>query len=149
MRRVTVDSSLAAKWFLHESGATEAQALLDEWSGAVEVWAPDLIWVECANATRHKIAAGALTSAFGLQLLRGFLSVEIRAVPCREVAGDAVGIALQTGLTTWDACYVATARALGAELWTADRQMRSRGLRAYSSIHLLTWPSQDHGEGDT
>jgi predicted nucleic acid-binding protein len=149
MRRVTVDSSLAAKWFLHEAGTVEAQTLLDEWSGAAEVWAPDLIWVECANATRHKVAAGELTSAFGLRLLRAFLNVEIRAVPCRDVAEEAVRTAVQTGLTTWDACYVATARALGAELWTADGEMHSRGLQAYPNIHLLTWPRQDAGEGES
>jgi len=149
MRRVTVDSSVAVKWFLHEAGAREAEGLLDEWSQEAEVWAPEIIWVECANAARHKIAAGELTLAFALQLLRGFLAVEIRAVACRDVSEEALAIAVQTGLTTWDACYLAVAQRTGAELWTADRELWSRGRPFYSGIHLLTWPHTDDGEGET
>jgi len=145
VRRVTVDSSLAAKWFLEEAGSSEAQRLLDDWSAGAQVWAPDLIWVECANAARHKVEARELPQAFALRLLAGFLGAEIRTVPSREIAKDALAVALHTGLTVWDASYVAVARRLNAELWTADRQMATRAPRAHADTHLLTWTDGDAG----
>ena len=145
MRRVVVDSSLAVKWFLPEPGAQEARQLALTWED-VEVWAPDLIWVEAANAARHKVLAGELSADEAGMALGEFLAANLQVLSCRRTGLDTLSVALHTGLIAWDAAYVSAARALGAELWTADREMQSRGRRAYPNIHLLTWPSAHEGE---
>ncbi len=139
MRRIVVDASVAVKWFLPEPGAEEARELALTWEDA-EVWVPDLIWVEAANAARHKVLAGELTEDEAGMALGEFLAATLQVWPCRRTSLDTLSVALMTGLIAWDAAYVSTARALGAELWTADREMHSRGRRAYPNIRLLTWP---------
>jgi predicted nucleic acid-binding protein len=144
--RICVDASIVVKWLISEPGSREALALLGEWNVGVEVWAPDLIWVECASALRRRVAGGHLTEGGARSALDASLLWELRLLSCRDTRIETLAIALETGLIAWDACYVATARALGAELWTADRQMQSRGRRAYPSIHLLTWAETDDAE---
>jgi len=141
-----VDASLAAKWLAYEPGTAEAIALLDALDRAAELWAPELLWIECANALRHKVEAGEIAVADASSSLAGLMSSDIRTLCCSEVAEEALAVALYTGLSTWDATYIVTARRVGAELWTADRQMESRGRRAYGNVRLLTWADTDDPE---
>jgi predicted nucleic acid-binding protein len=141
--RICVDASVAVKWLVTEPGSPEALSLLEAPEGGVEVWAPDLLWVECVSALRRRVVDGYLTEAGAKSALDAALLRDLRLVSCRETRTETLAVALKTGLIAWDACYVATAWVLDAELWTADREMQSRGRRAYPKIHLLTWDSAE------
>ena len=134
-----MDASVAAKWFLEEAGRPEAIGLLASWGGSVQMWAPELLWVEFANAVRHKVLANLIGPHDARRIMRTLLAMDIHALRLGELAGKALDLALETGVSVWDATYVATALRIGAELWTADRELAERGAAVLDDIHLLTW----------
>ena len=134
MSAICVDASVAVKWVLPEDDSDEALRL---WRSSGELWSPDLLLIECANAIRHRVEHGPLEAEDAVRLLRALLGVDLNLLSSREIAEEALGIALQTGLTVWDACYVVVARGVGAELWTADHQLHKRGTRIFTDILLL------------
>ena len=109
-------SALAALLF----GEPEAEAVVGR-LGDARLVAPSLLGFELANiclikCRRHPDQEPGLRRAFGL---RGRLGVE-------EVAVDhegAIELAVETGLTAYDASYLWLSRQLGAELVTLDRQL--------------------------
>ena len=137
MVRVCVDASVAIKWLAPEPGSGSALRLLRGWLEVAELWAPDLLYVEGANAVRRKAAQGVLAPQDALETLRKLFRLPFRVLSAREIVEDALELGLAASLKVWDACYLAVARRVGAELWTADEELHSRGRRAYESVHLL------------
>ncbi len=135
--RACVDASVAARWLVPEAGRDKALALLDAWRGTHEIWAPDLIWVEVANAVRHKVLADVMTRAEAESAIGAFLGVSLRIVPCHDVARQSLQLALDVGLTVWDATCLAVAMSVEADLWTADRELFKKGRRVHEQVHLL------------
>ena len=134
---VCVDASVAVKWLVAEPGSEHALGLLEQWRGVAQLWAPDLLYVECANAVRRKVVLGVIAQDDVEPMIERLLRFDIEPLPGRELVEDATRIALEVGVTVWDACYVAVARRVGAELWTADRELYSKAQRIHAAVHLL------------
>ncbi len=125
-----VDASVAVKWFLPEAGSETALALrrahLD---GRVLLHAPAFLPFEVANALRHHplLGAGPVAAAVG-----HLFGVQVRLEPpAPEPLSRAVEVAYRTGLTVYDAAYLALAERLGCTLYTADeRQLAADSTRA-------------------
>lgn len=121
---VVVDASVAAKWVLPEEHAPEAALLL---SGAWALHAPShwlgeamtAVW----SATRARDAITPAQCRDRVAFLRGSA---VRETPLRDVAGDAVDLALRLDLTPYDAAYLALALRLGVPVVTADTRMRRK-----------------------
>jgi predicted nucleic acid-binding protein len=114
--KVVDASAVAAVLF----GEQEAQAIASRLKGARLV-APDLIWFELANTCLKKCLRNpeereALLSV--LELRRG-LEIEETAVDHSATAR----LALEQGLTAYDASYLWLAKQLGAELITLDQKL--------------------------
>ena len=115
-------SALAALLF----GEPEAEAVVGR-LGDARLVAPSLLGFELANVCllkcrRHPEQEPALTRAFRL---RDRLGVE-------EVAMDhegAIELAVETGLSAYDASYLWLSRQLGAELVTLDRQLEAAAVQ--------------------
>lgn len=113
-----VDASVVAALVFGEPGAREAAALLSD----AELIAPTLLKFELANtawkkATRHPEESSLI--AAGLRLA---LELDVRYV---EVDHEAVlDLALEKGLTAYDACYLWLARTLKAPLATFDTKLK-------------------------
>lgn len=115
--KVVDASALAALLF----GEPEAEAIAG-WLDGVRLVAPSLLAFELANVCmikcrRHPDRREALQA--GLELL-GRLGVDEIAVD----HGAVVELALETGLTAYDASYLWVARELGADLVTLDKALR-------------------------
>lgn len=114
--KVVDASALAVLLF----GEPEAEAMAAQLDGA-RLIAPSLLAFELANVCvvkckRHPAQREALLAGFQL---RDRLGIE-------EVAVDHDGVAelaLETGLTAYDASYLWLARQLGAELVTLDKEL--------------------------
>lgn len=112
-----VDASALAALLFAEPEADDVALQLS----GTRLVAPALVWFELANvclvkSRRHPELRAALAAAFRL---RDRLVIE-------DVAVDqdaALELAMQTGLTVYDASYLWLARQLGAELVTLDRQL--------------------------
>jgi predicted nucleic acid-binding protein len=83
--------------------------------------APDSINPEVINAIRGLERGGEVDGGRAEAMVEDFLSMPIVRIPTRHLIPEAWS--LRRNLTAYDACYVALARALEAELITGDRRL--------------------------
>lgn len=118
--RVTVDASVAVKWFVAEDHRKEARHLLGP---GIERFAPDLLPVECANTIWKKARRGEIDSA--APFLEGItrLPEVVGIQPGQALLRDATETAVRIGHPVYDCLYIACAKLTGSVLVTADRRL--------------------------
>ena len=133
--RVTVDASVAVKWFVEEEGRSQALTLT---APRLERHAPDLMLPECANVIWKKQRRGEIASAepFIDQIAR--LSEVMTLHPGAELVREAVGIALEAGHPVYDCFYIACAKLTDSVLVTADRRLAEIGSRSPHPVTAVT-----------
>jgi predicted nucleic acid-binding protein len=118
MIRHVVDASVVVKWFVDEVHAEAARRLLaDEYAFS----APDLLWPECGNILWKKVQRGELTTQEARLIREGLELQPLHIAPCRLLLEPALEIALDTGRTVYDSCYLALAMLTESPLVTADQ----------------------------
>lgn len=131
-----VDSSVAVKWYVPESGSDRAEKLLDE---ANRLHAPDLLAAEFGNALWKKSRRGELRGPEVTSIVHALREVPLQLHPSLPLLDGALEIALQTARTVYDGLYVALAVAVSGTLVTADMRL-ANALRASplgpSILHL-------------
>ena len=127
MNLLVLDASVAAKWFLPRSGeplVEEALALLRRYAeGEIELIVPDLFWAECGNILWKAVRVGRVPEKAATDALSEMGHYALSTVSGRELAEDALGIALSTGRTVYDAMYVALAIKRASVFVTADERL--------------------------
>jgi predicted nucleic acid-binding protein len=118
MKSVVVDASIALKWVVEEEDSKAALALAE-----LEMAAPTLLHVECANALWAKARRHELTPAEALQRVKVLSTAPVEWVPLETLVEDAVGVALRLGHPVYDCLYLALAARRGWKLVTADRRL--------------------------
>ncbi|MGH6899759.1 MAG: type II toxin-antitoxin system VapC family toxin [Geminicoccaceae bacterium] len=116
---VVVDTSVAIKWFVRETGREQALRVLD----APERHAPDLIVAEVGNVAWKKAIRGEVTGAqarFICASVRRYFAVLHRSWALIDRASD---IALRLRHPIDDCLYLACAERAGARLVTADEKL--------------------------
>jgi predicted nucleic acid-binding protein len=116
---VVVDTSVAIKWFVKETGRERAIRLLD----APERHAPDLIVAELGNVAWKKAIRGEVTgeqARFICASIRRYFSVLHRS---ELLIARAIEIALQLRHPVYDCLYLACAERARVRLVTADEQL--------------------------
>lgn len=114
-----VDASVLGVLLFGEPGAAEAFSLLQ----GADLYAPSLLDYELTSIARRKTLKHPEQRAQIQQALRLGLALDLKRVSVDHEL--ALEISLQTGLTTYDASYLALARALGAPLVTFDQRLRA------------------------
>jgi predicted nucleic acid-binding protein len=125
---VVVDASAFVRGLTTAGTAADwVDRILD---GEVRAIAPDIVYPELANATvtAARFGSGAAT------LLDDFLGLPLETEPSFAFVRPAAEIALELGLSAYDALYVALAEALDAPLVTADRRLAA----AYPGCELVS-----------
>jgi predicted nucleic acid-binding protein len=123
-----VDASVVVKWFVPEVQSEAARQWLES---RHEFIAPDLLFPEVGNTVWKKTRRGELTAAEGRRLAHDLSEIAVDVVPTRGLLPDAHELAYQTGLTVYDAMYVALAVRLETQAITADERLhRTAGLQA-------------------
>ncbi len=89
----------------------------------VRAYAPDLIWVEVANALWLAVRAQALSAEHADTLLTNLLGLPVDVRPAASLCRQALKAAVASRLTVYDASYLVLAEALDATLVTADRRL--------------------------
>jgi predicted nucleic acid-binding protein len=92
--------------------------------------APDLIWIEVANAFRDAVRASILAPAHADRVLETLLRLPLQLRALSPMARPALAAAISLRLTAYDACYVVLADAFDATLVTADRALAAATERA-------------------
>jgi len=117
MRAKVVDASILAAWCFREPKATEALAILCD----SELHAPPLLAYELTNIARRKALTYPDKATLVMEALRTALVLPVYWDEVDHVV--VMQLALDTGLTTYDASYLYVARTIGAELVTFDEQL--------------------------
>ena len=135
MKRLVVDASVVIKWFIDEIHADPARRLQDE---KYELLAPDLLWAECGNIIWKKVIRKELTPNEARSIRRGLQRQPIDTFSSSLILEPALEIALETGKTVYDACYLALALLSETELVTADERLFN-SLREGRYARNLIW----------
>ncbi len=125
---MSATSRSAAPLRIIDASALVELLLLGERAGAVErairnvhLAAPDSINPEVVNTVRGLERSGQLDGERAAEMVDDFLTVPVTRVATLDLTPAVWG--LRHNLTAYDACYVALARELGAELITGDRRL--------------------------
>lgn len=120
---LVVDASAAAEYLLRTELGEHIGVLLD----GARLFAPELIDVEVLAVLRREVLRRTLKSSRAEEALADLAAWNLERIPHRSLLEGAW--ALRANLTAYDIVYVAAARALGAELVTADGPLaRAPGL---------------------
>jgi predicted nucleic acid-binding protein len=88
--------------------------------GAVVGHAPDLLFAEFANSLLGYVRAGDFPVGVAKERIELVRALPLVVRPTAELAGAALALGLELGLSAYDACYAALAEAASATLVTAD-----------------------------
>ena len=123
--RAVVDASVAVKLCVPEALSEEAHAVFAQLSRSpeAELIVPDLFYIECANIFWKWVRRFRYPKESAQENLADLQRLDLLAIPTQAVAARALEIALETGVTAYDSCYVATAIEEGVPLITADRKL--------------------------
>lgn len=127
MITLVIDASVVLKWlglFQHEGLAAKANNLLDQWrQGSLSLLAPDLIWIEVANAHWRAARQNRFTPNDARASLASLHGHRLPTVPSEPFMDRALEIALLHGRTAYDSLYVALAENSQSILVTADEKL--------------------------
>ncbi len=137
MTLIVLDASVAIKWVVEEEGSDAATDLAQH-----ELWAPDLLRVECANALWAKSRRGELNHAEVVERNDALATVPMTLVPQQDVLADAVRLALELEHPVYDCLYLALAIRHDTYVVTADHRFLNvvRQSDYRERIHLLNEP---------
>lgn len=141
---IVVDASIAAKWYLNESGSEEAAHVLT--SGAA-LLAPALIRIEVTGAIIRRFREGKLSLSRAREACAlwedDLAAGAIRLVPDDALLERARELAFQIRHTIQDCLYLAAAvEARGARLVTADPTFHTRATARFPVVDLLSGKGQ-------
>lgn len=121
---VVVDASVALKWVLDdEESVGQAIALRDHAiDGRFDMVAPSLWWYEVTNGLVSAVRRGRVPANVAARLLGLLLAVRIILVDPEPAI--TYRLALDNGISAYDAAYLAVAHSLNAPLWTGDRALQ-------------------------
>jgi predicted nucleic acid-binding protein len=123
--RCVVDASVGIKLFVVEVYSEQAHRLFDGLTTdpPAGLYVPDLFYIECTNILWK------YSCRYGRPLedcqadLANLGRLELRVVSTADLMEAALTLAVQTGLTAYDACYAVLAYRLNLPLVTADEAL--------------------------
>jgi predicted nucleic acid-binding protein len=123
--RAVIDASVAAKIFVPEALAAEAQALFARFAAedGAELVVPGFFFVECASVFRKWVRRSGYLAKAAREHLRDLTALGLTVVPTRVLAERALDMALKHQISAYDACYAAAAVELDLPLVTADEKL--------------------------
>jgi predicted nucleic acid-binding protein len=130
-----VDANIVVKWYIEEPDSEAARAVFWE---TEKFSIPDLLFLETASILCKKVRRGELTHQEARDICGLITEGPFESYGSRDLASEAVRIALEHEITPYDASYVALAMKLKTDCATADRKLfeklRMTDLREYVTL---------------
>jgi predicted nucleic acid-binding protein len=122
--KCVVDASVCIKQFIPDSLASKTAQLFAHLANPDnQIFVPDLLYIESANALWRYIRAGQLTLARVQTYLARLKSFPLQVVSTAELMEEAVTIGETYGISAYDASYVALSHRVAAPMLTLDRRL--------------------------
>ena len=119
---IVLDASVLVRGLQRQ--AEEAIEIIDRIDdGSISAHAPDLIGPETASALLQHVRAGRSSPQAAVTMLEAATASKIIRYSSVQFARPALELAVETGLSAYDAFYAVLARALDIPLVTADRKL--------------------------
>ena len=135
MKRIVVDASVVAKWYLPEVYGQKALLLLDP---SFQLQAPDLLYSEIGNLLWKRVTRKELSQDKGLEILIALESVPFQIGESKSLMPFAFDIACQTQRTLYDSLYLALALTTKSHFVTADLKLFNALIKG-PFVNLLIW----------
>lgn len=108
--------------------AVEREPRAREWvraveAGDVEGHVPDVAYAETVSGLAKYVRARLVAPELAAQIVEGVVLLPLHTHGHARLAAASLSLALEHGLSAYDASYLALARALDAPLVTADRRL--------------------------
>jgi predicted nucleic acid-binding protein len=127
---IVVDASVVVALYLEEPTTAAAREVLSKAGAAnAQLHAPDLLLVECANAMSKRVRRGELDDTEARTALDDLLGLRRLVLHPMDgpVTRRALSLALENGLSAYDAIYVALAERLkDGVVVSGDRKLVAR-----------------------
>lgn len=122
---VCVDASLALMLLLPHELSSNVEALWRSWiDSETQVVTAPLFFAEVTSVLRESVHFGRILPEEGERAFGNFLKLGVKGIDPADLQQVAWEMAKKYGrLRVYDAQYLAVARTLGCELWTADRRL--------------------------
>ena len=121
---LVLDASAVVKWFVEEDESSEMRRIRDLYlKGRVVIHIPSLLLIELANALRYVKGLTPTDVANAVEALR---ALRLNIVDDTEVLEEAIETAFNTGITVYDAIYVALAKTTDSKLVTYDAELLNK-----------------------
>jgi predicted nucleic acid-binding protein len=132
-KTIVVDASVVVKWFVEEQSTKQALALAEDYEKRrIDLRSVQLMPFEVINALRYNPELGETeVESAGEALTR--LGVALHPI-LKDIHALSLRYAYRYGLTIYDASYIALARSLGCDLYTADRKLIEKA-KGETAIH--------------
>ena len=137
---LVVDASVAVKWLFSEVFSDAAERLLRP---GCKLLVPDLLWAEVASAACKKVRRKEAPPDKTSEGLKDLRRLPIKTYPSTALIQTALNVALEAGLSVYDAIYLALSYDRECPLITADRKLYDRIFEAYPQSETL-WLDDIH-----
>ncbi|BAY90909.1 MULTISPECIES: type II toxin-antitoxin system VapC family toxin [unclassified Tolypothrix] len=122
--RCVVDTSVCIKYFIADPLTAKVNQLFSHLANPqTEIYVPDLFYIECANVFWKYVRARIYTAAEIQADLATLKAFPLRVFSTADLMADAVNIALNYGISAYDASYVALSQQVDATLLTLDNKL--------------------------
>lgn len=131
-----VDASVVVKWYVPEEDQAVALELREP---GVKLAVPDLMFVEAANILWKLARRGEMEPKRAAEIVEEIVASPFIVHSNESLVRDALDLALATGLSAYDASYVALATRLNVRCITADQKLvrRLAGTKSADHVRLL------------
>jgi predicted nucleic acid-binding protein len=131
-----VDASVIIKWYVPENDYAAARAMR---TAEIELAAPDLLFVEMSNILWKLVRRREMESMRAIEIIEEVATSPFITFSTQSLARDALELGIATGLSAYDASYVALAIRLNTPLITADEKLvrKVAGTHAANHVTLL------------
>jgi len=132
-----VDASVIVKWYVPEGDYAAARAMR---TAETKLAAPDLLFIEMSNSLWKLARRGELAAPRAIEIIEEIAASPFVVFSSQSLARDALELGIATGLTAYDASYVALAMRLNKILITADEKLLRKvaGTQAANCVTLLS-----------
>ena len=130
-----VDASVVIKWYVPESNYEAARAM---WTAETALTAPDLLFAETANILWKLVRRGEMTASRAIDIIEEVAAAPFITISNQSLAQDALDLSIATGITAYDATYVALAIRLDKILITADEKLMRKVAGTRSANHVTS-----------
>lgn len=122
--KCVIDTNITVKPFIEDPLTEKANQLFELLGNpSTQFFAPDLIYVECANVFCKYVRANLYTADQIAVGIKSISALPLQITSTKALMPQAVQIALQFGISAYDGCYVALSNQVQAPLLTLDKRL--------------------------